>query len=51
MSDGDWIHSKWEEINERVEKAEQDIDEAEALAKKLLIDIEFLRIMFDEDML
>jgi hypothetical protein len=51
MDNGDWIHEKWEEISNRVDKAERDINDAETLAKKLLVDIEFLRIMFDEDML
>lgn len=51
MEDSEWIHNEWEAISDRVAKAERDVDEAEKLAKKLLVDIEFLRIMFDEDML
>lgn len=51
MDNGDWAYEKWEEISNRVDKAERDINDAETLAKKLLVDIEFLRIMFDEDML
>lgn len=51
MDNGDWLHDKWQEISNQVDNTEREIDEAEVLAKKLLIDIEFLRIMFEEDML
>lgn len=48
--DAEWIYNQWDRIDERVNKVEQDIAQAEQLAEKLLVDIEFLRIMFEEDL-
>lgn len=47
----EWIHEEWKQIDARVAKAEYDLNQADALAKKLLVDMEFLRIMFEEDLL
>jgi hypothetical protein len=49
--DNEWIYEKWEEINARVNKAQEDLNEAERVANQLLIDIQCLTIMFEEDLL
>jgi hypothetical protein len=49
--DNEWIFQKWEEINARVNKAQEDLEEAERIANQLLVDINFLSIMFEEDMI
>jgi hypothetical protein len=49
--DNEWIYEKWEEINARVNKAQEDLNEAEAVATQLLVDIQFLTIMFEEDLI
>lgn len=51
MDDRDWIYEKWEEINSRANKAQEDLNAAEVMAKQLLVDLEFLNIMFEEDLL
>jgi hypothetical protein len=51
MNDNDWVYEKWQEINARANKAEADLNNAEEMAKQLLIDMEFLRIMFEEELL
>lgn len=49
--DREWVEQKWEEINARANKAQKDLNEAERMAKQLLVDLEFLNIMFEEDLL
>lgn len=51
MDDRDWVYNKWNEIDARVNKAQDDLDKSEKLAEQLLIDMEFLRIMFEEELL
>lgn len=51
MDDNDWVYEKWQEINARASKAEADLNHAEEMAKQLLVDMEFLRIMFEEELL
>lgn len=51
MDDRDWIYDKWQEIDARADKAAADLNKAEELAKQLLVDMEFLRIMFEEELL
>lgn len=51
MDDHEWVYNKWNEIDARVNKAENDLRNSERLASQLLIDIEFLRIMFEEELL
>lgn len=49
--DREWIYEKWEEINARAEKAQADLNEAERMANQLLVDVEFLSIMVEEDLI
>jgi hypothetical protein len=49
--DREWVYNKWAEIDARVNKAEEDLHRSEELAKQLLVDIEFLRMMFEEDLI
>ncbi len=49
--DREWIEQKWEEINARAEKAQADLHEAERMANQLLVDVEFLSIMVEEDLI
>ena len=51
MDDRDWVYEKWQEIDASANKAQADLNEAEAMANKLLVDVEFLRIMFEEELL
>lgn len=49
--DREWLEQKWEEINARAEKAQRDLNEAERMADQLLVDVEFLQIMFEENLI
>lgn len=46
----EWIDSEWEAINDRVEALDEKLKDNLARTEQLLVDIEFIRIMFEEDM-
>jgi len=47
----DQINAEWNSISERVEALGKRVDANLARAEKLLVDIEFLRLMYEEDMI
>jgi hypothetical protein len=47
----EWIHDQWESIDARVESLSKKIDDSIARAEQLLVDIEFLRMMLEEDLI
>jgi len=47
----EWIDSEWEGISARVEALSKRIDANLARAEQLLVDIEFLRLMMQEDLI
>lgn len=51
MDDREWVYNKWNEIDARADKAAEDLNNAEKLAQQLIVDMEFLRIMFEEELL
>jgi hypothetical protein len=47
----EWIYEQWESIDARVEALDAKLKENLARTEQLLVDIEFIRIMLDEDIL
>lgn len=47
----EWITSEWEGISSKVEALSKRIDANIARAEQLLVDIEFLRLMSEEDLI
>lgn len=47
----EWIASEWDTISARVEALGKRIDANIAKAEQLLVDIEFLRLMVEEDLI
>ena len=45
------IDAEWESISKKVEALGKRIDANLARAEQLMVDIEFLRLMFEEDMI
>ena len=51
MDDHDWVNDKWEELEARATKAQEDLNQASQKLNQLAVDLEFINIMFEEDLL
>lgn len=47
----EWINAEWEGISAKVEALSKRIDANLARAEQLIVDIEFLRLMMEEDLI
>lgn len=45
----EWIYSEWQSIEARTDALAEKIDASIARTEQLLVDIEFVRIMLEED--
>ena len=51
MDDHDWVNDKWDELEARADKAQETLKEASQKLNQLAIDLKFINIMFEEDLL
>lgn len=51
MEDNSWLSDEWDALEARATKAQEDLNQASQKLNQLAVDLEFINIMFEEDLL